>query len=1509
VLNDDNINTNVHSTFDLQGLSSKPFDRYASPYQSSLFLSNLGDQQHGKEKTAFTASHHNNDDEVGSTSNMSVHSRQDITFDIDNCIARCFEAHRQRLARRRAARQARRARRHRPSGQQHDQQLYHTDRYQTFSTQPTFSSFDTTQQSQWQKRPSLSTHYSDIVHESINTPTAHISRKPYIPPGAYDYTNLTQLTSLPNDNERYQSTDSVHTQADQIPFSSTSTLNINVEVSTELQSSTTDYHQFKPINTQGPYIDTNASKYTSYQTVPSASNLIQQSSLEQRQEQIPFEYSSQLPYSSFLSTDATVSEDVQHLTSEYYLRHQQQQIPSQFIQNQETPVQSSNTLDYTTESTFSQAPTYDYQNTEQQSFQYPYNFENLQQKRRPSLKYDTIASTTYAPSETDIKQTEQKQTFDYASQALSSSDYYQQQPVSIPINQNQEAYGYPTGTFEYSKETYQSKEPIYDYQNVNQQSSQYSYNTGDVQQTAQQDSYNYPAGVTSTYTPSQIDTNSKEQRQLFDYANQTFSSSDYYQQQSIPVPTSQVQETYAQPSKTFEYGIGSTQSQVPAYDFQNIEQQSYQYPYNIENIQQTEQKQTFDYSNQALNSSDYYQQQPVSDPPSQEIYPQPSGTSEYETGSTESQAITYDYQNADQQSFQYPFNVENIEQKQSFDYTSGAVAAYVPPKTDIQQGDQKQTFDYASQTFGSSDYYQQQPGSVPLSQVQRTFDQPTGTFEYLKDSYQSQGPIYDYPGVDQQSSHYSYNYDDIQQQKTEQQEGFNYGSESTTAYSLSETDNQTSEQRQTIDYTHQAFSSPDHYQQQPGSIPISQVYDSQLPDQRLTGTSIPTGTVEYSRQAYYSQENPPDEIYIKQHQQQEENKSFSINDYLKRFESESYVQLTGQQINYPEEPQSVNTSTSTTTPLTIQPNLDIYRSLGTTQTYDLQNYSNEPIESDISPPQLPSSLSYEEDQQHLLQQTSRREQIHETIQQSEQHSEVDTSMYDTYSSLPPPPSTIEIDRHHQTIATSTSEFPAPPTPDRHSYQQAQKRQSRAFTSIIPSTNEPSVYTGRQSVQQTSPSSTDQRTEDEIKEDEEIFDLRQCIAHCYAKYRESWNKEEERQYEHQIRGSQQPISDMNIVNNQRIGQYQQTIPKQPVKTSIPPSNQQFIQQSNAFLSLHRGHQEQSRPYFVANEINYIDGWTQTPSLDVITQSNVVQHTHDQTPSTFDTKPYVPQLPTKDFSTDSRGQQTIEYSPPLITQSHHGISTIHSSTPLSSYERSKHEQQQQQQEQLVYDHSLPVPPHLSFNDTDYQPNLYFPSQITPQPRQDENIPYDKYNDDDEQQQQRYRAHSEPASIQQDSFASNAPLLSVSSQTFDHHPRRSISIPMINQHESQSTLPSVRLLDNGRAYETDAAFQRQVPRIDPKTGLCLVPCPEQTKYAHLPPHLRPELFCVELPPAGSLPPVPPPPPPSGPSAQQQRWCVKCCCVPGRTLIKKIVYKQVEGQLYISYILLLFYSDFYFI
>ena len=111
---------------------------------------------------------------------------------------------------------------------------------------------------------------------------------------------------------------------------------------------------------------------------------------------------------------------------------------------------------------------------------------------------------------------------------------------------------------------------------------------------------------------------------------------------------------------------------------------------------------------------------------------------------------------------------------------------------------------------------------------------------------------------------------------------------------------------------------------------------------------------------------------------------------------------------------------------------------------------------------------------------------------------------------------------------------------------------------------------------------------------------------------------------------------------------------------------------------------------------------------------------------------------------------------------------------------------------------------------------------------------------------------------------------------------------------------------------------PTVDARTGLCLVPCPQTIRYAHLPPHLRPELFCVELPPPSWRPPVPPPPPspppppmsppplppsppppslppspiPPAPILRREPWCVVCCCEPGQSIVKQVVYSQEEGR-----------------
>ena len=134
----------MQNTLDLQGLSATSFEQRDSPYQSSSYPPNFDEQQQGNEKITSAASQYINNEEVDQTDNMHIHQRQDITFDIDNCIMRCFEAHRQRLARRRAARQARRAKRQKQSGhqRQHQQHQHQANGFQTFSSHGTYSPCD-----------------------------------------------------------------------------------------------------------------------------------------------------------------------------------------------------------------------------------------------------------------------------------------------------------------------------------------------------------------------------------------------------------------------------------------------------------------------------------------------------------------------------------------------------------------------------------------------------------------------------------------------------------------------------------------------------------------------------------------------------------------------------------------------------------------------------------------------------------------------------------------------------------------------------------------------------------------------------------------------------------------------------------------------------------------------------------------------------------------------------------------------------------------------------------------------------------------------------------------------------------------------------------------------------------------------------------------------------------------------------------------------------------------------
>ena len=1170
MLNDVNVNDNVHSAFDHQGLSTASFDRHGSLYPSSSFIPHHEEhhhhhqQQQGSEERRSTSLDHMNNEEsdkIHSVFSAAARQRQEITFDIDNCITRCFEAHRQRVARRRAARQARRARRfkHTQQPQQRQyQQSYDTTAYQSYPVRPTQTS---------------SSSYFNATRSAAARPNpAYTPSGSYGAPESYDYSSSDQSSSFPGATEHQQ------------------------------------YSNVTDSNTHHGH------------------------------------------YSSFSHTDAAVPGDTQHVNSDYY---QQQQIPSEHRQGQDSYAQSTGTYDYAGESTQAHVPNYNYPNAEQQSFQYPYQFNTADQQT--PFNYAANASTAYGSIETEGSQSTLEQPFDYSSQDLHPSNLYQPQAVPAPASQSRGGYSQPAGTFEYTRESYQSQEPIYNYPNVHQQTSDYSYNLNETQQ---QDAYNYGSAASS--------------------------------------------------------------------------------------------------------------------------------------------------------------------------------ASYAAPGTDTNLGDHGQTYDYGNQVLNAADYYQSQSEPVPLSTSQETYSQPSAAVEYARESYQSQEPIYNYENVDHQSSQYVYKAENNEEGQQGQPVAFDHAAATRTDH-------------------HQALSTSEHYQAEPISMTISRAPESQSSGRRITGASIPTGTVEYTRQAYYSQEPIRDQYATETSLGQQRQATRHVNDHNDRFESESFLQLAGGPTQSSDDRQSM--TTITTTPFAVQPHVDTYSSEGAAHSYDLQNYTNESLLSERLQSQQP--LFYEEGQQRLLQQTTASEPRHRPSQQREHRSEMESSTYDTYSSLPPlPQSADDLAQQQGSFRTHTTDFPPPPTPDRHTYETSQQRSSRSIASIIPSDEQTSIYTGHPSIPPPRTPS-DHGTDDDSREDEEIFDLHQCIARCYAKYQDLWNREQQQQYEKQFRGVHPSTSAGNTAVSQRQFEQYQRVSQNPWTNPMSPPNQQFTQQSNNQRSFTGDYNEQQQTHFPTDAIHFTEGATQTRSHDQRTHSNVVQ----QTSSNFDA-------------------QTIEYTPPLTVQTGYSIPAT-----TSSNEWSRHEQQ------TVHEQVSPVPPRLSsFDEAAHQANTYFPTQITPQPRQDDNASLYKY--DEQSQQQRYRAHSEPASIQQEASTAIPPLSTHT--TADEQARRSVSNPAMHhqqqqQQQSLSQPSAVRWLDQGRSYETDATFERRVPRIDPKTGLCLVPCPQSVKYAHLPPHLRPELFCVELPPPGALPPVPPPPPPQAP----QRWCVRCCCVPGRTLVKKVVYRQVEGTL----------------
>ena len=1323
-LNDGHVNDHVHSAFDFQGPSTTSFDRHALSSASSSFLPPAEhDQQHhrGNQDSHVTSSHTVNDEDIANMYPNPARPRQEVTFDLNNCILRCFEAHQQTVARRRAAKQARKARRHQQSQQSQQQ--------------PEQQGQEQQQQQQQQQQQ---------IHQQ------------------QEYQNLYQTG--------------------QIPFASVASTSFDATaISNNLQAPPDDYYQFNTANIQAPY--GGAQQETSY------------------------DYSNQITYPSPYETiDSIVPTEIQHLKSEYY----QQQPAFDFSSaatstfahgEQQIPAQPSGTFEYTRKSYQTQEPIYDYQNIQQISSQYPYNAETIQSQQA------------------------QQQRLDFSSERRGPSEYYPDQVVSTNVSQHQGPYSQPTGTYEYSRESYQSQQPIYDYQDVNQQTSQYTYNAEQAQQQVQPEAYNYDTSISSgTYGQTETLRRALPQEQAIDYSSQVHQSADYYAGQQVPATASYTQGSYGQPTGTYEYTQESYQSQQPIYNYQDINQQASQYTYNAEDVQQPD---------------------------------------------------TYSYDTS----------------------VSSSIYAKTEPAHTVTS--QEQAAEYASEARSVTGSYPELRVPASTTHTQESFGQPTGTYEYSRESYQSQEPIYDSQSVTQETTEYS--------QRTEQEAVKQQVSDAKREETVEHV-----EQKQ-VDQT---VESSEGLEQKPVSIPVSRIHDIRASSQQSTGASVPTGTVEYTREAYYSQEPLSDNITTE---------TFS--------ERQSYPEQTGGQ----QESSYYNQYTSTEQAPSYAVLRDSDKQLPheTRQIYDLQNYTNESLGPTRTP--IRHSSSYEEGQQHLLQQTRI------PFQQADQRSEKDTSSYDTFSSLPPPPFSEEIDHQQASIATTVSDFPAPPTPDRHTYQLRQQRPGRVITSIVPSHEQTNLYIQPQAQPPRTTPYSDLNTDTDISGVQNI-DLRDCIARCYSQYGNLQpgvpicdNRQSEERIDQYQQVIQQPATTSSYSDYQQVPQqpvrapiysdYRQVI-QQPATVPIYSDYQQVTQQPGivpryseyqqtfpqpAFRCHYQEEQQQGAPAV----LHFTDSWTQTPSEKVISNYSTVQQTQEQVPSHFyQTPSYAPQLETADRSFDLRGQPTIEYSPPLITHPRQVYHTPSPSIPVLPRQVDRYEQQQATEQQTdtqpIYDHALPVPPHLSFNDNDYRPNLYSSVYETAQPRLPVDIPF---HDEEKQisNQQRYRAHSEPPSIQQDITTSSPPLEPFSSPVFEGKPRRAVSIPAIQrqqQHQQQyheqqqqpmsTQVPQLRLLNNGRAYEMDTPYAQYTPRIDAKTGMCLVPCPHAQKYAHLPPHLRPELFCIELPPPGSLPPVPPPAPEEIIQEQQQqqrqqqhgRWCVKCCCVPGRTMIKKIIYKQVEGE-----------------
>jgi hypothetical protein len=396
----------------------------------------------------------------------------------------------------------------------------------------------------------------------------------------------------------------------------------------------------------------------------------------------------------------------------------------------------------------------------------------------------------------------------------------------------------------------------------------------------------------------------------------------------------------------------------------------------------------------------------------------------------------------------------------------------------------------------------------------------------------------------------------------------------------------------------------------------------------------------------------------------------------------------------------------------------------------------------------------------------------------------------------------------------------------------------------------------------SPPPSDSGSDEDAKEDQELFDLRACICRCYAKFRESWVKDQQERYQEQFQDIRPPILQ---TNNQQFQQMQQSISTptphytqppvvphftQPsIPISHPPYNQQTTQQYNEVPI------QPFIPQPTYAQTPYIPQEIPTTFPTVRQEQQIVDHRTPYIPQEIQTNfpiarqeqqivdhrtPYIPQEIPTTFPTVRQEQQIVDHRTPYIPQE------IPTNFPIV------------RQEQQIVDHRTPYIPQIA------------PSIPTP-------TPLSSYN---------WTKTEQPTTYSPDIPA-------------PYQPQYTSHVPVQSQRHEQYIPPPQ--IPSGPRPPCDEGHI--IPRIDARTGLCLVPCPETIRTAHLPTHLRPDLFCTELPPPCSMPPPPPFIPPHSfkpshpsyippqPAALGHRYCVKCCCTPGMSLIKKVVYKQVEG------------------